>query len=292
MSITDVPQHEQATGAAAATDLLRVEDLSVEIGKGADAKPILRGISLSVRRGEILGVVGRTGSGKSMTLRAVLGTLPPGGRITGGSIHVDGQSVVGLSDRRMRQLRGGKMGLVPQQPLNSLNPIIPIERQFRAILRAHGRVSNAEVHERAVEMLRRVGMHDPERVLNSRVFELSGGMAQRVVIAMILCLRTPLVLADEPTTALDVTIQREILELLRRLCMEENQGMLMVTHDLGVVAHYCDRIAVFHEGRMVETGPTADVLLEPSHEYTRKLVESSASPSSLAEIEAALEQQK
>lgn len=232
---------------------------------------LLHEISLSVNAGETVGIVGETGSGKSMTLRAIMRLLPPRARVTSGSIELNGRSLRECSREQLRRACGREMCMIPQQPLAALNPILSIERQFRSMAKAHGRVSRAQIRDRAGELLRRVGILDPQRVLASHVGELSGGMAQRVAIAMSMYWEPRLLLADEPTTALDVTIQREILDLLATLADEHQRGMLLVTHDLGVVANYCQSIVVMKDGRIVERGKTADVLESPQVDYTRTL---------------------
>jgi ABC-type glutathione transport system ATPase component len=232
---------------------------------------LLHDISLTVHAGETVGIVGETGSGKSMTLRAVMRLLPPRAHVTSGSIELNGSSLLDCSREQLRSRCGREMCLIPQQPLAALNPILSIERQFRSMAKAHGRVSRAHVRERAGELLSHVGILDPARVLASHVGELSGGIAQRVAIAMSMYWEPRLLLADEPTTALDVTIQREILDLLATLAHEQQRGMLLVTHDLGVVANYCQSMVVMKDGRIVERGATASVLESPQADYTRTL---------------------
>ncbi len=236
------------------------------------SRTLLHGVDFEVRAGEMSGIVGETGSGKSMSLRAAMGLLPGGVRLTGGTIHLGDVSLLDLDRRELRRLRGSRIGFVPQQPLEALHPIISLDRQFYDVMRSHERIKRAAARERAREMLQHVGIMDPDRVLASRAFELSGGMAQRTAIAMVLTLRPSVLLADEPTSALDVTIQRDVLHLLRRLCAEDGLGILLVTHDLGVVAHVCQDVTVFKDGRVVERGATRDILDRPDHEYTRLLV--------------------
>jgi ABC-type dipeptide/oligopeptide/nickel transport system ATPase component len=252
--------------------VLRLDEVDVHIG---DVQ-ILDGVSLQVAAGETVGIVGETGSGKSMTLRAVMGLLPPRGHVTSGTVELAGESLLGTSREHLRRLCGRRMCMIPQQPLAALNPVLGIGRQFRSMARAHGRQSRAATRARASELLRHVGITDPARVLGSHVGELSGGLAQRVAIAMALYWEPQLLLADEPTTALDVTIQREILDLLATLAGEQRRGMLLVTHDLGVVANYCDSMVVMNGGRIVESGRTADVLASPKAAYTRLLLSAGA----------------
>lgn len=254
------------------TAILRLDQVDVHIGD----LQLLHGISLEVSAGQTVGIVGETGSGKSMTLRAVMGLLPKPGRVTSGSIEVAGESVLGMSREQLRRLCGKRMSMIPQQPLAALNPVVSIERQFRSISKAHGKQSKQQIRERCSELLRHVGITDPARVLSSHAGELSGGMAQRVAIAMALYWEPHLLLGDEPTTALDVTIQREILDLLATLSAAQHRGMLLVTHDLGVVANYCDSVVVMNEGRIVESGRTAEVLRAPKDAYTQLLMEAGA----------------
>ncbi|HEX3792499.1 MAG TPA: ABC transporter ATP-binding protein [Pseudonocardiaceae bacterium] len=241
-----------------------------------DDLQLLHGVSVRVGAGETVGIVGETGSGKSMTLRAVMGLLPPRGHVSAGTIELAGEPLLGRSREQLRRLCGKRMSMIPQQPLAALNPILSIERQFRSIAKAHGRQRRTQTRVRAAELLAHVGIVDPARVLGSHVGELSGGLAQRVAIAMALYWEPQLLLADEPTTALDVTIQREILDLLATLAAEQRRGMLLVTHDLGVVANYCHSMVVMKSGRIVETGRTAEVLAAPKADYTRLLLSAGA----------------
>ena len=254
--------------------MLAVRDVAIELTTKRARREVVRGISFDVAAGELLGVVGQTGSGKSITLHAVMGLLPPGGRVVRGSIELHGRPLLGLSRRELRKIRGTEIGLIPQQPLAALNPIRPIERQFYNVLRSHEKISFEAARHRAAEMLDRVGISNPARVLASYALELSGGMAQRVAITIALSLRPKLILADEPTTALDVTIQREILDLMSGLCRDDGLAMVLVTHDLGVVANYTSSMVVLRQGVVVEQGPTDRVLSTPEAAYTRGLIES------------------
>jgi ABC-type dipeptide/oligopeptide/nickel transport system ATPase component len=255
--------------------LLDIDKIDVRLGSGRTNLQLLFEVSLQVHHGEIVGVVGETGSGKSMTLRAIMGLLPMRAAVTSGRITLEGESLLGLSQEALRRKRGRVMSLIPQQPLAALNPILTIEDQFRQIARAHKRTGKKAVRERAVDLLEKVGLSDPGRVLASHAGELSGGMAQRVAIAMALYWNPRLLLADEPTTALDVTIQRDILDLVAQLAREEKRAVLLVSHDLGVVASYCQHVVVMNAGRIVEHGATHDVLNSPQAPYTRLLLEDS-----------------
>lgn len=249
--------------------------IRVDVPAAQGRREVVHGVDFTVREGEIAGIVGESGSGKSMTLRAALGLLPMGARMTAGSTRLDGQELSTMSNRALRHVRGARLGFIPQQPLEALHPTITIERQFIDVIRAHERTSKAAARERALAMLEHVGIVDPPRVLASRSFELSGGMAQRTAIAMVLCLSPTVLLADEPTSALDVTVQRGVIDLLRRLCDEDGLGILLITHDLRVVAHTCSEVSVFKDGVVVEHGPTRQIMENPQHDYTRLLVEMS-----------------
>jgi oligopeptide/dipeptide ABC transporter ATP-binding protein len=232
-------------------------------------------VSFTVERGEIVGIVGESGCGKSATIRSILGLIQPPGRVVAGEVLLDGRDLLRSSRRELRRVRGGQIGFVAQNPFASLNPILTLERQFHNVVRAHrGRVSRADSRELALAMLRAVGIPGPERILRGYSHELSGGMAQRVVIALAMVLDPQLVVADEPTTALDVTIQRQILDLMRDLVLRQGRSLLLVTHDLGVVAQYCDRVVVMYAGRVVETGPVSEVFPRPAHPYTLALRQS------------------
>src|SRR5579883_1871724 len=204
----------------------------------------VHGTSFSVEPGEFVGIVGETGCGKSVTVRSIIGLVPHPGHIVGGEILFEGEDLRRKRPRELRRIRGAKIGFVAQNPFGALNPILSIEEQFATLIRAHGGASRGEARAQALEMLGAVGIAGPERVLGGYAHELSGGMAQRVVIAMALVLNPRLVIADEPTTALDVTVQRQILDRLSKLVHEHGSSMLLVTHDLGVVAQYCTKVVV------------------------------------------------
>jgi peptide/nickel transport system ATP-binding protein/oligopeptide transport system ATP-binding protein len=251
------------------TPLLSVRDLSVNIG---GVTPV-SGVSLDVGRGEMLGLVGESGSGKSLTMRAVLRLLPQAARITG-KVLWDGQDLATLPDAGIRRIRGGQIAMVFQEPMSALNPVLTVGIQITESLGEHLGLHGAAARRRAVELLDQVGIPDAVRRLGSYPHEFSGGMRQRAMIAIALAAGPKLLLADEPTTALDVTIQDQILKLLLRLKDDLAMSVVLVTHDLGVVAGTCDRVAVLYAGRVMETGPTEQIFTRPAHAYTLGLIRS------------------
>ncbi|MCC8242717.1 dipeptide/oligopeptide/nickel ABC transporter permease/ATP-binding protein [Saccharothrix luteola] len=253
--------------------LLSVRDLAVSYGHGETAVEVVHGVDLDVAEGEIVGLVGQSGSGKSQTAFSVLDILPEGGRVTRGSILVAATEVVGLPEKKYRALRGNVIAYVPQEPMSNLDPAFTVGSQLVEPIRVRLGLSRKAATERALELLRQVEIADPRRVFAAHPHEISGGMAQRVLIAGAMSCDPKLLVADEPTTALDVTVQAEVLDLLRRLQAERGMGVLLVTHNLGVVADLCDRVAVMNAGRIVETGTTEQVLKHPRDPYTRTLVE-------------------
>lgn len=250
---------------------LEVENLSVTFGSGANALKAVDGISFSLDRGEILALVGESGSGKSMTSLSVIRLLPPAAQVSG-RILIDGTDTSALSRRELEDIRGSRVGMVFQEPMTSLNPVLTIRRQITEGLRRHRRIGSAEAAEIAVACLSEVGIADPKALLRQYPHQLSGGMRQRVAIASALTLKPGLLIADEPTTALDVTVQAQVLDLLVNLKQRFNSGILLITHDIGVVAETADRVAVMRHGRIVEIGPVEQVLRRPGHEYTRSLL--------------------
>jgi peptide/nickel transport system ATP-binding protein len=252
--------------------LLSVAELKVEFVTKLGTVKAVNGISFGVSEGEIVGLVGETGCGKSATARAMIGLLRRPGRVVHGTIEFDGAKVLSLPPKALRRIRGPGLGFVPQNPFGSLNGTLRIERQFRNVFRAHGDASRAEIRSASIKTLDDVGIPDPERILRGYAHELSGGMAQRVVIALALSLNPKLLIADEPTTGLDLTIQRQILDLLHQLVTVQGRSMLLVSHDLGVVAQYCSRVLVMYAGVIVESGPVREVLKTPAHPYTRALL--------------------
>ena len=254
------------------TPLLDIRDLHTDIEIRSGVVHALSGVDLHVNPGETLGIVGESGSGKTMTALSLMGLLPQGGRVSSGQIILDGQDLTKLPLKDKRKLRGTKVGMIFQDPLTSLNPTMKIGLQVCEPLRVHEGLSKKEALERAVEILRRVGMPRPEVVINNYPHQLSGGMRQRVMIAMALVCKPRILIADEPTTALDVTTQMQILDLIDELRDEYQMGVILITHDLGVVAGHTDRVAVMYAGRIVETAPTKTLFTEPKHRYTSSLM--------------------
>ena len=233
----------------------------------------LEGVSLHVDRGETVGLVGETGCGKSITARAILRLIDPPGRIVGGSVMFEGRNLLAMSEAEIRKVRGDKISMIMQEPRMSLNPVMQVGKQVAETLRIHDRsLGRRAAWQRAVDMLSAVAIPDPERMARRYPNELSGGMAQRIMIAIMLVRRPKLLIADEPTSARDVTIQAQILELMNGLIDETGSSVLMITHDLGIVAETCDRVVVMYAGSVVETGRTAEVLRDPQHPYTKGLL--------------------
>jgi len=261
--------------AASATPVLEVEDLSVRFTRRGEAgTQAVDGVSFSVAPGETIGLVGESGCGKSVTSLAVMGLLPRRGVQVGGSVRLDGQELLGAGDRALRKLRGADMAMVFQDPLSSLNPTVTIGVQVTEVLKEHRGMGGKEATEEATDLLARVGIPDPRRRLGEYPHQLSGGMRQRALIAMALACSPRLLIADEPTTALDVTIQAQILELLRELVQGSGTALVMITHDLGVVAGLCDRVHVMYAGRIIETADRGDLFARPRHPYTGGLLAS------------------
>jgi len=231
-------------------------------------------ISLAIEEGEVLGVVGESGAGKSVTGVAVIGLLEPPGRIARGTIHFEGRQINGLPNEAMRRIRGAKIGAIFQDPLTSLNPLYTIGQQLIETIITHTDLSSSQARVRAVDLLNEVGIPAPERRIDSYPHEFSGGMRQRVVIALAICANPRLIIADEPTTALDVSIQAQIIALLKRLCHEHRTAIMLITHDMGVIAEMSDRVAVMYAGRIVEVGALREVIKSPKHPYTVGLMES------------------
>ncbi|MFG2318509.1 dipeptide ABC transporter ATP-binding protein [Streptomyces tendae] len=251
--------------------ILDLDDLGVVFTTETGPVRAVRGVSLHVAPGETLALVGESGSGKSTVALAAMGLLSGNARATGRAV-VDGTDIVGADEERLSGLRGSTVSMVFQEPATALDPLTRVGKQIAEVIRNHRRVSAADAAARAVELLRRVGIPEPEQRARAYPFQLSGGQRQRVVIAMAIANEPALLIADEPTTALDVTVQAEILDLLRRLAEETGTGVLLVTHNMGVVADFADRVAVMYQGAIVETGPVEDVLLRPSHDYTKRLL--------------------
>jgi ABC-type dipeptide/oligopeptide/nickel transport system ATPase component len=257
------------------TPLLEIENLFAEFRSGKQAKTVLDGVSLTVQHNEIFGLVGESGSGKSTTARCVIGLLPPAGRMSG-RIMFNDQDLAAMSTQSLRQVRGAQIGFVAQNPFDALNPVLSIGKQFENVILAHRKGTRRDVREDATELLASVGIPDPDRVLRGYAHELSGGMAQRVVLAIALSLDPQLLIADEPTTALDLTVQRQVLDLMRTIVESTNRSMLLVTHDLTVVATYCERVGVMYQGKILEVGDVESVFTRPQHPYTKALLDAAA----------------
>ena len=254
--------------------LLSIRDLKVVFDGRKGPLTALDGISLDIAPGEILGVVGESGAGKSLTGTAVIGLLDPPGRIAGGSIHLSGERIDTLPPDAMRKVRGRRIGAIFQDPLTSLHPLLRVGDQIVETILTHLTLSRAQARERALDLLRQVGIPAAETRIDQFPHQFSGGMRQRVVIALALCAEPALIIADEPTTALDVSIQAQITSLLKRLCRENGTAIMLVTHDMGVIAETADRVAVMYAGRVAEIGPVAEVTLRPRHPYTAGLMAS------------------
>jgi peptide/nickel transport system ATP-binding protein len=260
------------SGPVGGAALLEVEELRVRLRTPRGPAEVVNGLSYTVGRGETVAVVGESGSGKSVSVLALLGLLPARTATVTGSARLDGEDLLTMSPERLREVRGPGVGMVFQDPMTSLNPVLTVGRQLVEGIRAHGEVSKAEARERAADLLAEVGLPDPRRALDRYPHELSGGMRQRVVIAIALANNPSLLIADEATTALDVTVQAQILDVVAELQREHGTGVVWITHDLGVVAGIADRVLVMYGGRCVEDGTVDDVLERPAHPYTRGLL--------------------
>ena len=252
--------------------VLDVRNLRVEFPTRRGILTAVDDISLTIRRGEILGVVGESGAGKSMTGMAILGLLEPPGRIAGGEIRLSGDRIDNLSERAMQQIRGRRIGAIFQDPLTSLNPLFKVGDQLVETIRLHTDLSRSQARTRALDLMREVGIPAVEERIDNYPHQFSGGMRQRIVIALALCAEPELIIADEPTTALDVSIQAQITALLKRLCRERGTAVMLVTHDMGVIAETADRVAVMYAGRLAELGAVDDVVRRPQHPYTAGLM--------------------
>jgi peptide/nickel transport system ATP-binding protein len=251
---------------------LEVKDLSVEFPTRRGTLQALSQVSLTIARGEILGVVGESGAGKSMTGMSVLGLLQPPGRISGGEIRIAGQRTDNLPENQMAKVRGRVVGAIFQDPLTSLNPLFSVGQQLVETIRLHADLDRKQARSQAIDLLEQVGIPGAEERVDHYPHQFSGGMRQRVVIALALAGNPQLIIADEPTTALDVSIQAQITALLKTLCREQGAGVMLVTHDMGVIAETADRVAVMYAGRVVEIGSVEDVVNRPMHPYTRGLM--------------------
>ncbi len=252
--------------------VLSVRDLTVEFVTRRGTLRAIDAISFDIAPGEVLGVVGESGAGKSLTGTAVIGLLEPPGRIAGGEIRLSGRRIDDLPPGEMRRLRGKRIGMVFQDPLTSLNPLFRVGDQLVETIMTHLPVTKEEARKRAIDLLAEVGIPAPERRIDGWPHEFSGGMRQRVVLALALCAEPDLVIADEPTTALDVSVQAQIIALLKRLCRERGTAVMLITHDMGVIAETADRVAVMYAGRIVEIGPVREVVKNPQHPYAKGLM--------------------
>jgi peptide/nickel transport system ATP-binding protein len=272
--------------------LLEVKNLRVEFPTRRGTLVAVDDISFSIAPGEVLGVVGESGAGKSLTGAAIIGLLEPPGRVAGGEIVLDGKRIDNLPYEAMRRIRGREIGAIFQDPLTSLNPLYTVGRQLTETILTHLDVSESEARERALKLLREVGIPAAERRIDHYPHQFSGGMRQRVVIALALCANPRLIVADEPTTALDVSIQAQIITLIKRLCRDHGASVMLVTHDMGVIAETADRVAVMYAGRIAEIGPVRDVIKRARHPYTEGLMGSipklGGTETKLAQIDGAM----
>ncbi|KLV06061.1 ABC transporter ATP-binding protein [Photobacterium ganghwense] len=252
--------------------LLEVKNLRIEYPSRHGVHAAVKSLSFTIERGEIVGVVGESGAGKSTVGNAVIDLLSPPGKIASGDVYLDGEKISGLSPEAMRRVRGAKIGFIFQDPMTSLNPLFTVERQLTETILTNLKVSRDEALKRALTLMEQVGIPDPQVRIKQYPHQFSGGMRQRVVIAIALAGEPDLIIADEPTTALDVSIQDQILSLIRDLCVKKNVGCMLVTHDMGVVSNITDRVAVMYRGDLVEIGPTEQVLGNPTHPYTQSLI--------------------
>ena len=271
---------------ASEVPLLNVENLSVSFETRRGTVDVIENLSFSVRKGRTLGIVGESGSGKSVTSLAVMGLLPPTANIGSGRVLLDGQDILKMSESQRQSLRGSKIAMIFQDPMTSLNPSFTIGFQIEEALKTHG--IKGDLRARTIELLLQVGIPDPASRLDSYPHQLSGGMSQRVMIAMAIACEPELLIADEPTTALDVTIQAQILDLLKKIQAERGMGLILITHDIGVVAQMADDILVMYAGHLMEAGPKADVIRRPKHPYTQALLESLPGSHGLAEFRSRL----
>lgn len=256
-------------------EILRVVDLKVEFRSGKTTTKAVNGVSFNLKRKESIGIVGESGSGKSVTATSLLRLIPnPPGEITGGNIFFEGKDLLTLSNKKMRDIRGNEISMIFQDPSTSLNPVYKVGDQIMESIRAHQKVSKKEAKQKAIKMLELVGIPSPEKRINMYPHEFSGGMKQRVMIAIALACNPKLLIADEPTTALDVTVQAQILELMKSLQNEFDTAIIMITHDLGVVWETCDKVLVMYAGNVVESGTVKEIHANPRHPYTWGLLDS------------------
>ena len=254
--------------------LLEVKDLRTSFFTDAGEVKAVNGVSFNLEKGKVLGIVGESGSGKSVTAYSVMQILASAGKIVGGSIKLDTQELVGADEKTMKKIRGNRVSIIFQDPMTSLNPTYTIGNQLIEVITLHTSRDKKQAYNRAIEMLELVNINEPEKRMKQYPFELSGGMRQRVMIAMALACEPDILIADEPTTALDVTIQAQILELMKKLQNELGMAIIMITHDLGVVAQMCDEVIVMYAGSICEKGTVDEIFYNPKHEYTKGLLRS------------------
>lgn len=254
--------------------ILKVKDLCISFNAYGGMVRAVRGVSFDLKRGETVAIVGESGSGKSVSIKAVMGILPPNAVIDGGSIEYGGMDLTKVSEDEFHKIRGNRIGLIFQDPLSALNPIMKIGKQITEVLHLNEKISSAEAKARAIELMRAVGIPKAEQRFNQYPFQFSGGMRQRIVIAIALAGNPEILICDEPTTALDVTVQARILELINEIKADRNLSVIFITHDLGVVANMADRVNVMYAGKIVETGTSEEVFFEPAHPYTWALLSS------------------
>ncbi|TVY03164.1 ABC transporter ATP-binding protein [Cohnella terricola] len=257
------------------TKLLEIDNLSIEFATPSGPVEVVNGVSLDIEPGQTLGLVGESGSGKSVTSLSVLRLLPNNlARVAEGDIRLNGESLLGMSEKQMQNVRGNRISIIFQEPMTALNPVFKIGRQVREAVRQHNKMSGRAAQKKTIELLSEVGIPSPEQVVNVYPHQLSGGMRQRVMIAMAMASNPEVLIADEPTTALDVTIQAQILDLMRKLQKERGTAIILITHDLGVVAELCDRVCIMYAGQIVEQGDVKTLFKEPKHPYTAGLLKS------------------
>jgi peptide/nickel transport system ATP-binding protein len=252
--------------------LLSVKNLVVEFPTRRGILTAVDNVSFDLERGEVLGLVGESGAGKSITGSAVIGLIEPPGRIAAGTVHLAGQRIDNLPSEKMRRIRGDKIGMVFQDPLSSLNPLYSVAEQLVETILTHKDISKKQARDRAIELLDEVGIPAADLRIDDYPHQFSGGMRQRVVIALALCADPELIIADEPTTALDVSVQSQIVSVLKKMCSEHGASVILITHDIGVIAEVADRVAILYSGRMAEIGPVRDVIKHPQHPYTKGLM--------------------
>src|SRR5437588_5681307 len=252
--------------------VLSVRNLQVEFALRRGRLRAIDGVSFEIAKGEVLGVVGESGAGKSVTGLAVIGLIDPPGRISGGEIYLSGLRIDHLPPEEMRRIRGKRIGMIFQDPLTSLNPLYRIGDQIVETIRTHSNLSETAARKRAIDLLAEVGIPAPEKRIDAYPHEFSGGMRQRVVIALAICAEPELIIADEPTTALDVSVQAQIISLIKRLGRDHGTAVMLVTHDMGVIAETSDRVAVMYSGRIAEIGPAQDVIQDPLHPHAKELI--------------------